>query len=74
MCIKEGKIKDRSQRFEEISMEDFYKLIRLIGFKRGLLVKGGVVNENAVYKLIIHLWQKNKIKFYVLPPTLSMGE
>ena len=52
-----------------IPYRDFEILIELIGKKRGMLGSGGVVNRNKVYKTIIHAWQKNKIKYYILPPT-----
>ncbi len=51
-----------------ISYLNFETLIELIGKKRGMLGSGGIVNRNKVYKTIIHAWQKNKIKYYILPP------
>ncbi len=51
-----------------IPYSDFERLIHLIGIKRGQLKSGGLVNENKVLNTIIHAWQKNKIKYYTLPP------
>ncbi|MHA1727402.1 MAG: GTPase [Promethearchaeota archaeon] len=51
-----------------LKYEDFEKIIFLVGNKRGILSHGGIVNENQVYITIIHAWQKNKIKYYVIPP------
>ena len=76
--IKE-KIPEESQEFIQkflqadlnnpMSYVEFENLIRLIGIKRGQLNPGGEVNENKVLNTIIHAWQKNKIKYYTLPPT-----
>ncbi len=75
--IKE-KIPEYSQEFihkflppdsnNPMSYSEFEYLIRLIGIKRGQLSPGGAVNENKVLTTIIHAWQKNKIKYYTLPP------
>ena len=51
-----------------LEQDDFEIIIKLIGLKRGLIIKGGIVNEDQVYNTIIHAWQKNKIKYYFLPP------
>ena len=58
----------KSDTPSSISYLDFETLIELIGKKRGMLGSGGIVNRNKVYKTIIHAWQKNKIKYYILPP------
>lgn len=54
-----------------LSQGDFDFIIKLIGKKRGILIRGGEINEKQVYKLIIREWQKNKIKFYTIPPSAS---
>jgi ribosome biogenesis GTPase A len=54
-----------------MNYSDFENLIRVIGFKRGQLKSGGQVNENKVLNTIIHAWQKNKIKYFILPPVLD---
>ncbi len=62
---------DYSNVSDHINYEDFENIIKLIGYKRGILSHGGLINENQIYKMIIHAWQKNKIKYYVLPPSTS---
>lgn len=57
-----------------MSYTEFEWLIRLIGIKRGQLNPGGEVNENKVLNTILHAWQKNKIKYYTLPPKLESTE
>lgn len=47
---------------------DFEKIIELIGRKREMLKKGNEVDQNRVHVTIIHAWQKNQIKFFILPP------
>ncbi len=59
---------------DPMSYSDFENLIRLIGIKRGQLNPGGEVNENKVLNTIIHAWQKNKIKYYTLPPKINSSE
>jgi len=51
-----------------LEQDDFEIIIKLIGLKRGFIIKGGIINEDQVYNTIIHAWQKNKIKYYLLPP------
>ena len=58
----------------QISYTDFERLLFLIGTKRGQLNRGGGINENQVLSTIIHAWQKNKIKYYALPPKISPNE
>ncbi len=57
-----------------MSYTEFEQLIRLIGIKRGQLNPGGGINENKVLNTIIHAWQKNKIKFYVVPPEVNTAD
>lgn len=51
-----------------LQYSDFEKIIELLGRKREMLKKGNEVDLNRVYVTIIHEWQKNQIKFYILPP------
>ena len=57
-----------SEEEHAINYSDFEQMLSLIGLKRGQLNPGGGINENKVLNTIIHAWQKNKIKFYTLPP------
>jgi len=65
-----SELSDNNEYSPYLSLEqdDFEIIIKLIGLKRGLIIKGGIVNEDQVYNTIIHAWQKNKIKYYFLPP------
>ena len=47
------------------------EVIQKIGRKRGKLVKGGLVNEPEVQKLIIRDWQSNKLRYYSEPPSMK---
>ena len=47
------------------------EVIQKIGKKRGKLVKGGLVNEPEVQKLIIRDWQSNKLRYYSEPPSMK---
>jgi ribosome biogenesis GTPase A len=58
----------KSEGRQIFNYSDFEQLLRLIGLKRGQLNPGGGINENKVLTTIIHAWQKNKIKYYTLPP------
>jgi ribosome biogenesis GTPase A len=57
-----------AEKIQQIQSEDFEDIIELIGKKRGLLAQGGAVNDNQVYITIMHDWQKNRIKYFMLPP------
>ena len=53
---------------ENLPYTEFLKILELIGKKRGFLIQGGDINEILVCTTIVHAWQKNKIKYYVIPP------
>ncbi|MEK6848514.1 MAG: hypothetical protein AABX65_02695, partial [Nanoarchaeota archaeon] len=47
----------------EIEIEkEPWEILEIIGRKRGFLSKGGVVNEMKTALMIVHEWQKGKLR------------
>lgn len=66
-----------SEQFKEVykiqisNEESLDDIVEKIGQRYGRLKAGGIVNEEEVYKIIIRDWQKNKLYYYTLPPTMD---
>ncbi len=80
--ISPQKIVDKETVFDEIAERtgienlnvlyatkaaDTLEFVEMLGKARGLLKKGGDVNEEQVHDLLIRDWQRNRIPFYYLP-------
>lgn len=65
--INPEKISDNSFK-GNLDYSDFQNIIKLIGLKKSIFLKKGEIDENRIYLMILYAWQKNKIKYYVLPP------
>ncbi|HMF34959.1 MAG TPA: GTPase [Candidatus Lokiarchaeia archaeon] len=85
-AIKTSKIQDPETTFEEIyrrsgpeklkqvydiDFTDSADFVEKLGRKRGKLLKGGIVEERAVWLIVIRDWQRNYIPFYTVPPGYS---
>lgn len=69
--IKQEDMSDNSFK-GNLNYNDFQNIIKLIGSKKALILKKGEIDENRVYLLILNAWQKNKIKYYVMPPKIDL--
>lgn len=49
---------------------DAMEFIRLVGLRRGRLLKGGEVNEEETARMILHDWNDGRIPYFTLPPTV----
>lgn len=43
--------------------------VKAVGIRRGRLRQGGVVDEEATARMILHDWNDGRIGYYTLPPT-----
>ncbi|XP_076895861.1 guanine nucleotide-binding protein-like NSN1 [Bidens hawaiensis] len=53
------------------SVDDFLSKVANV---RGKLKKGGVADNEAVARIILHDWNEGKIEYYTMPPTRNEGE
>ncbi|MHA1791131.1 MAG: YlqF/YawG family GTPase [Promethearchaeota archaeon] len=51
----------------KVNASDIDEFILLVGKRRGLLAKGGVIREDEVFKLLINDWQQSRIPHYRIP-------
>lgn len=54
-----------------VSSKDPIKFIHDVGLRRGRLLKGGEVDEEATARMILQDWNDGRIPYYTLPPTVN---
>eukprot|EP00796_Vickermania_ingenoplastis_P008424 gene8424-5904_t len=47
------------------------EFIRLVGLRRGRLLKGGEVDEEETARMVLNDWNDGRIPYYTLPPTVN---
>ncbi len=63
--------KRRIEKAYEVELPNNYTeedLIEILGKKYNKYLKGGIIDENEIIKMIIRDWQQGKIKYYFPPP------
>ncbi|KAJ7961504.1 guanine nucleotide-binding protein-like NSN1 [Quillaja saponaria] len=53
------------------SVDDF---LRKVAAVRGKLKKGGIGDDNAAARIVLHDWNEGKIPYYTMPPIRNQGE
>jgi hypothetical protein len=69
--------KSRIEKAYDIKLKDGFsedELVEILGTKFNKLLKGGVVDENEIMKMIIRDWQDSKIRYYFPPPDVADEE
>ncbi|KAI7751787.1 hypothetical protein M8C21_012754 [Ambrosia artemisiifolia] len=53
------------------SVDDFLSKVATV---RGKLKKGGILDNDAAARIVLHDWNEGKIEYYTMPPTRNAGE
>ncbi|KAI7751791.1 hypothetical protein M8C21_012758, partial [Ambrosia artemisiifolia] len=53
------------------SVDDFLSKVATV---RGKLRKGGILDNDAAARIVLHDWNEGKIEYYTMPPTRNAGE